>query len=465
MKLAEMEKRKKKKADGLGPAEHSLSSFILDSSGSSQSMIDGSVDNVNLKINEEMSEVNRSEARLEGSRKLSARSYEAKDARDKEFSDDGQAASTGRRNADNTKRRREIREVDPYKVISERQASQRLQTSQDKVASQIIEGQSQSSAKISQSSSSLMDRIKEKSKQRKKDAAAQRQKSSPRERVVDDESQATDPDAPVETSSASEQSESIEGSRRASRVEQGGRSRQKDLSELSMQFEEPNEKETEGRHAKSSSKQSIRTKSGRDKQSASQRSRSSQRSQRSASDSSGKSSLQSFLDESDEEEQEEPSDSQKPAKRATASRQESKSNDSESEESDQLDAIQERMHEAQRQQSAKEADDLRGGRDPLRDNVNQKDVTFLAKQLEDYEKLFEHVHTKVKLDLARTKQRQKEQEGSEFRSMQQSILQMNKLCMNHDEERNVSVQQVQYFIKFPKDDSSPIAFFLVMIRQ
>lgn len=74
VKLAEMEKRKKKKADGLEATEQSLSSFILDSSGSSESMIDGSVDNVNLRINEEMSEVDGGQDRLDGSRRLSARS-------------------------------------------------------------------------------------------------------------------------------------------------------------------------------------------------------------------------------------------------------------------------------------------------------------------------------------------------------------------------------------------------------
>ena len=69
IKMVEIEKRKKKKAEGLGGAEASLSSFILeDSSGSSQSMIDGSVDNVNININEDLSEGDRKQATLEGSK-------------------------------------------------------------------------------------------------------------------------------------------------------------------------------------------------------------------------------------------------------------------------------------------------------------------------------------------------------------------------------------------------------------
>ena len=68
IKMVEIEKRKKK-AEGLGGAEASLSSFILeDSSGSSQSMIDGSVDNVNININEDLSEGDRKQATLEGSK-------------------------------------------------------------------------------------------------------------------------------------------------------------------------------------------------------------------------------------------------------------------------------------------------------------------------------------------------------------------------------------------------------------
>ena len=56
VKLAEIEGRKKKRAPGLSGPQQSLSSYLSEESSSSQSMIDGSVENVNNKINEDLND-------------------------------------------------------------------------------------------------------------------------------------------------------------------------------------------------------------------------------------------------------------------------------------------------------------------------------------------------------------------------------------------------------------------------
>lgn len=68
VKLAEIEGRKKKRAPGLGGPQQSLSSYLSEESSSSQSMIDGSVENVNIKINEDLNDGEDGQGDQEGSR-------------------------------------------------------------------------------------------------------------------------------------------------------------------------------------------------------------------------------------------------------------------------------------------------------------------------------------------------------------------------------------------------------------
>jgi len=212
--------------------------------------------------------------------------------------------------------------------------------------------------------------------------------------------------------------------------------------------------------------------------------------------------MKSFLVDSDEEQDQasKPGKEQpKPSKNAGKQDNQSKrskpsarsihSNKSYSIDSEQLDKLDDLQDQARRlrgQAAEKEREDLRAVLDPQRDYVDQKDLTFLAKQIDDHQNLFDHVNIKVKHDLAKHDQKQgslhgeagddgnskhskngkvgDQGEGNDFRSMQQSIIQMSKLVQKYNEERNVTVQQVQYFVKFQKDGSSPVVCFLVMIR-